>query len=231
VAGTGRAVRSLRAQWNRLEMVNSLLYRHWEEANTGDIRRQLIVPQALVPDVISALHNQPGGGHLGVHKTLAKVRDRFYWPGLQKDVEYWWRCCQDCAESKSPSSTARGLLIPSQVGYPMERVALDLFGPLPVTKHGNKYILVVTDYFTRWVEAYSLPNQEATTMARVLVNEWISRYGAPDVIHSDQGKNFDSRLFKEVCHLLGIHKTRTTPYHPQSDGLVERFNRTLKRHY
>ena len=76
----------------------------------------------------------------------------------------------------------------------MERVALDLFGPLPVTKHGNKYILVVTDYFTRWVEAYSLPNQEATTVARVLVNEWISRYGALDAIHSDQGKNFDSRL-------------------------------------
>ena len=92
VAGTGRAVRSLWAQWNRLEMVNSLLYRQWEEANTGDIRRQLIVPQALVPEVISALHNQPGGGHLGMHKTLAKVRDRFYWPGLQKDVEHWCRC-------------------------------------------------------------------------------------------------------------------------------------------
>ena len=88
--------------------------------------------------------------------------------------------------------------------------------------------MVVTDYFTRWVEAYSLPNQEAATVARVLVNEWICRYGAPDTIHSDQGKNFDSQLFKETCQLLGIHKTRTTPYHPQSDGLVERFNQTLK---
>ena len=108
----------------------------------------------------------------------------------------------------------------------MERVALDLFGPLPVTKRGNKYIMVVNDYFTRWV--YSLPNQEAATVARVLVNEWICHYGAPDTIHSDQGKNFDSQLFKETCQLVGIHKTRTTLYHSQSDGLVERFNQTLK---
>ena len=78
------------------------------------------------------------------------------------------------------------------------------------------------------MEAYSLPNQEAATVARVLVNEWICQYGALDTIHSDQGKNFDSQLFKETCHLLGIHKTRTTPYHPQSDGLVESFNQTLK---
>ena len=228
VAGTGQAVHSLWAQWNRLEIINNLLYRRWEETDNEVIKRQLVVPRALVPEVIRAAHNLPGGGHLGVHKTLAKVRDRFYWPGLREDIEDWCRCCQDCAESKSPSSTARGPLIPSRVGYPMQRVALDLFGPLPVTRRGNKYILVVTDYFTRWVEAYSLPNQEAATVARVLVNEWVSRYGAPDVIHSDQGKNFDSQLFKGMCQLLGIHKTRTTPYHPQSDGLVERFNRTLK---
>ena len=110
----------------------------------------------------------------------------------------------------------------------MERVAMDIFGPLPTTKRGNKYILVVSDYFTRWVEAYSLPNSEAPTVARTLVSEWICRYGAPDAIHTDQGKNFESRLFSELCTLLGIHKTRTTPYHPQSDGLIERFNRTLR---
>ena len=88
--------------------------------------------------------------------------------------------------------------------------------------------MLVSDYFTRWIEAYPLPNHEAPTLAKVLVNEWICRFGVPDVIHSDQGKNFESRLFAEVCHLLEMEKTKTTSYHSQSDGLVERFNRTLQ---
>ena len=110
----------------------------------------------------------------------------------------------------------------------MERVALDIIGPLPTSKRGNKYILVITDYFTCWVEAFSLPNQEALTVAQTVYNEWICRFGAPVAIHSDQGRNFESSMFAELCLLLGIHKTRTSPYHPQSDGLVERFNRTLR---
>ena len=228
VAGKSSAVHSLWAQWSRLEVINGLLYRWWEEVSTGVQSQQLIVPQSLRSQVLKALHDAAGGGHLGVHKTLVKARERFYWPGLRKDVEDWCQKCRDCAESKSPSTCARGPLSPSVVGYPMERIALDVFGPLPVTQHGNKYILVVSDYFTRWVEAYPLPNQEASTVAKVLVNEWVCRFGAPDVIHSDQGKNFESHLFAEVCHLLGMEKTRTTPYHPQSDGLVERFNRTLR---
>ena len=76
-------------------------------------------------------------------------------------------------------------MVPSQVGNPMERIVLDILGPLPVTTHGNKFILVVCDYFTKWCEAYSLPNQEVVTVARVLVEEWICHFGTPDVIHSD----------------------------------------------
>ena len=109
----------------------------------------------------------------------------------------------------------------------MERVAMDILGPLPETDAGNKYILVVGDYFTKWKEAYPMRDMEATTVARLLVNEFFCRFGLPDTLHTDQGRNFESSLIKEICSLLGIHKTRTTPYHPQSDGLVERFNRTL----
>ena len=114
-----------------------------------------------------------------------------------------------------------------RVGNPLERVAMDILGPLPETSRGNKYILVLGDYFTKWTEAYAMQNMEAVTVARIFVNEFVSRFGAPDSLHTDQGKNFDSMLLKEVCRLLGVEKTRTTPYHPQSDGLVERFNRTL----
>lgn len=87
-------------------------------------------------------------------------------------------------------------------------------------------MLVVGDYFSKWTEAYPLPNQEAKTVARVLVEEWVCRYGTPRSLHSDQGRNFESNLFGELCRLLGINKTRTTPYQPQSDGMIERFNRT-----
>ena len=110
----------------------------------------------------------------------------------------------------------------------MERIAIDVLGPLPITETGNKYILIVADYFTKWVEAYPMPNQEATTVAELLVKQFICRFGVPPLIHSDQGRNFESELFAEMCQLLGIKKTRTTPYHPQSDGMVERFNCTLE---
>ena len=109
----------------------------------------------------------------------------------------------------------------------MERLAMDILGPLPITPRNNRYVLVVSDYFTKWTEAYALPDQTAATIAETLVSEFVSRFGVPRQIHSDQGTNFESKLMEEVCKLLNIEKTRTTPLHPQSDGQVERFNRTL----
>ena len=177
--------------------------------------------------VIQSLHNGVGGEHLGLTKTLAKIKDRFFWPEMRGDVEDWCQQCLNCASRKSATQNPRAPLIPSYVGCQMECIALDLLGPLPTTRHGNKHILVVCDYFTRWTEAYALPNKEAATVARTLVNEWVCRFGVPDAFNSDQGANFEGHLFTEVGKLLGIENTRTTPYHPQSDGLVERMNRTL----
>ena len=114
------------------------------------------------------------------------------------------------------------------VGAPSERVAMDILGPLPESESGNKYLLLVADYFTKWPEAYALPNQEATTVAEVFVREYVCRFGVPLELHSDQGRNFESKVFREMCTLLGIKKTRTTPLHPQSDGMIERMNRTLE---
>lgn len=116
------------------------------------------------------------------------------------------------------------------VGMPWERIGLDIAGPFPVTTAGNRFILVVMDYFTKWPEVFAIPNQEAVTVASKLVNEVFCRFGVPLEIHSDQGRNFESQVFQEICKVMGIHKTRTTPYHPQSDGMVERFNQTLERH-
>jgi len=113
-------------------------------------------------------------------------------------------------------------------GEPMERVAIDVLGPLPETDQGNNYILIAMDYFSKWPEAYALPNQEAVTVAAVFVSQFLSRFGIPGELHSDQGRNFESSVFQEVCTLLAIHQTRTTAQHPQSDGIVERYNRTIE---
>ena len=104
---------------------------------------------------------------------------------------------------------------------------MDILGPLPLTPRGNRYVLVVTEYFTKWTESYAIPNQEAETVAEKLVSEFVCRFGVPRELHSDQGTNFESKVMTEVCKLLDIEKTRTSPLHPQSDGQVERYNRTL----
>ncbi|KAK3084679.1 hypothetical protein FSP39_017315 [Pinctada imbricata] len=113
-------------------------------------------------------------------------------------------------------------------GEPGERVAMDILGPLPVTHKGNKYILVIQDYFTKWAEAVPLPDMEAKTVAQAFIDNFVTKFGVPRVLHTDQGRQFESRLFKQLCEILGINKTRTSPYHPQSDGMVERMNRTIE---
>eukprot|EP00731_Ephydatia_muelleri_P028382 Em0020g26a len=128
---------------------------------------------------------------------------------------------------KPPPAKLRAPLQLDPAVRPLQRVAMDIMGPLPETSRGNKYILVIADYFTKWSEAYPIPNMEAITVAKCLVNEFICRFGVPEQLHSDQGRNFESKVIKNICDLLQIRKTRTSPYHSQSDGLVERFNRTL----
>lgn len=186
-----------------------------------------MVPKALLSEVLADLHEGALGGHLGVDKTLARLKERFYWPGHHSDVRDWYQNCCTCASRKTPSPKAKAPLTSVLTGYPLQLVAMDILGPFPETQAGNTYILVVADYFTRWVEAYASPNQEASTVADKLVQELFFRYSLPEQLHSDQGRNFESSVMAEVCKLLGVAKSRTTPYHPQSDGLVERFNRTL----
>ncbi|GFW21947.1 retrovirus-related Pol polyprotein from transposon 412 [Trichonephila clavipes] len=160
-------------------------------------------------------------------KTLHRVRERFFWGKVRADVEQWCKSCDACSARKGPKICRRGKLHRYNVGAPFEHIAFDILGPLPRTASGNKYLLVVMDYFTKWPEVYPIPDQEAPTVAEAVVQHWISRYGVPLQLHSDQGRNFVSAVLKGVCELHGIDKTKTTPLHPQSDGMVERFNRTI----
>lgn len=224
---TSKESRRLLQIWDQLIIHDSVLCRVCKLGGDADTRTQTVVPSELRKEVLADLHEGTLGGHLGMDKTLSRLKERFFWPGHYNDVREWCRNCSVCASRKSPTTRPRAPLEPIVTSRPMQLVAVDIVGPFPETESGNLYILVVADYFTRYTEAYAIPNQEATTVANKLVNEFFLRYSPPERLHSDQGRNFESAVVTEVCRLLGVEKSRTTPYHPQSDGLVERFNRTL----
>jgi transposase InsO family protein len=184
-----------------------------------------LVPRSLRVAILEGLHE---AGHLGVHRTISRVREAYYWRGYQQDVREWCRKCEKCQKHKRASKTPQSSLKPSVVGRRFQRIAIDILGPLPVSERGNKYILVISDYFSKWCAAAAMANMEAETVAEVLLKDWVSMFGVPETIHSDQGTQFESNLFQELCRLLGIEKTRCSPYYPRSNGLVERFNATLE---
>ena len=150
------------------------------------------------------------GGHLGQDKTLHRLKERFYWPGHYNDVKDWCQTCGACATRKSPTCSSRSPLGTITASYPTQIMAVDIVGPFPESDQGNSYIMVVGDYFSRWMGAIPIPNQEASTVADRLVDEVFLRFSAPEQLHSDQGCQFESQLIQEVCKLLHITKTRTT---------------------
>ena len=213
--------------WDQLLIKQGCLYRVYVRSIDGSSLLQFVAPKSIREEVLKDLHEGVMGGHLGEDKTFDRVRERFYWPGYHSDVCNWVRTCGSCAARKTPAPKRRAPLQSVKVGAPLQLVAVDILGPFPTTVSGNRYILTVGDYFTRWMEAYPIPNQEARTVAEKVTNEFFFRFSPPEQLHSDQGRQFESQLVAEICKLLGINKTRTTSYHPQSDGLVERFHRTL----
>ncbi|GBN29398.1 Retrovirus-related Pol polyprotein from transposon 412 [Araneus ventricosus] len=199
----------------------------WSSMGSGNgssCRWQLILPKSSIQEVLCETHDTASGGHFGVTKTLSKTRERFYWDRFRADVEKWCRECHACGAREGPKARTKGRLQRYNVGAPFERMALDILGPLPVATKGNRYVLVIMDYFTKWPEAIPIPDQEASTVAEELVRACISRCGVPMILHSDKGTNFNSDIFTELCKLLEILKIRTTTIHPESDGMVERFN-------
>ena len=213
--------------WNRLELKDGALCRRYENQNGRQSYLQVILLQSLRRNVLTEIHGGVTGGHLGEEKTLHRLKERFHWPGHWTDVREFVRTCPTCATRKTPAPKQRGRLTSVKARYPMQIVAVDILGPLPITDNGNSYVLVASDYFTRWTEAYPIPNQGAVTVATVLTQEFFFRFSIPEQLHSYQGQQFESQLIVEVCKLLKINKTFTTSYHPQGDGLVECFIRTL----
>lgn len=229
VSNLSSATKALWSSWEKLFLKSDMLYRKWETLNGKKFHYQLVLPKVYQNPVLKQLHDSPTSGHMGSKRTLFRVKTRFYWYRMKTDVQTWVRTCIPCQAKETHGSKARARLKQYVVGNRWERIATDICGPFPRSSNKNKYILVVTDYFTKFTEAYAVPNIEAETVANKFVKEWICRYGCPMQLHSDQGSNYQSALFIEVCKLLGIEQTRTSPYHPQSDGQAEKFMSTLKK--
>ena len=214
------------AQWDLLQVKNGVLCRCWVSPDGKETKYRVMIPPKLRRVVLEQGHGTKAAGHLGQKKTLGKLQD-YYWTRMSEDVRSWLRQCTGCAKRKDPPRKRRSRLRQYQVGGPLERVAIDILGPLPETEAGNKFVLVIGDYFSKWMESIPISDQTAEVVAEAFVKEFVSRYGMPMELHSDQGSNFQSKVFKESLRLLGISQTRTCPYNPKSDGMVERFNRTL----
>ena len=225
--GNGPKWRRMAQLWDQLFIKDGVLYCNFQVLDSSGSIMRLIVPDILKEKVMYGVHEGIGGGHLGVEKSVAKLKERFYWPGHYTDIRNWCANCSNCIARKTAPPHRRAPLQPVRVGYPLEMVAVDIMGPFPKNVNGNCYILVAEDYFTKWIEAWAIPDQEAKTIAQKLLDDMFLHFSLPDRLHSDQGRQFEGKLIRELCKLLQVEKTHTTPYHPQGDRLVERANRTI----
>ena len=206
-----------------------LLYRKWRPPGRGEESEieQLILPKTCQRKVLELGHEIPLAGHLGVTKSRQRVLRRFYWPTVFKDIEEFCKCCRECQKSNAHKTPPAPLIPLPIITEPFRRIAMDIVGPLPPSRSGNRFVLVICDYATRYPEAIPLRSTDAPHIAEELIRMF-ARVGVPQEILTDQGSNFTSQLLAELYRLLHVHPIRTSHYHPQTDGLVERFNQTLK---
>ncbi|UYV75949.1 hypothetical protein LAZ67_13001892, partial [Cordylochernes scorpioides] len=212
--------------FKRFPIIDNILYKK----NYDPIGRSwlLVVPKSLRLEVLRSLHDSPTAGHLGFAKTYDRIRRRFYWPGLFRSVRNYVGHCRECQRRKSIPQLPPGNLkpiIPSSA--PFQKIGVDLLGRFPLTRDGNRWVIVCTDYLTKYAITKAIPTGGAVEVARFILNEIILKHGAPREMITDRGRSFQAKLIKELTKMCRMSQHFTTAYHPQTNGLTERFNKTL----
>jgi len=227
VAGCSEAVKILWNQWERLVLREEVLYRKYYDVH-GEVQFfQLVVPYAQRNKFIELAHSGITGGHLGRRRTEDQVRRRAYWPGWTRDVARHLRSCRPCAAYHRGAPPRQVAMQTPAVGAPFERISVDITGPFPRSARGHVYMVTVVDHYTKWAEAIPLRNHTAEMVARALMQHVFNRFGFPLQLLTDRGPEFEGQLFSELCRHMEIDKLRTTAYRPATNGMVERYHRTL----
>ena len=210
--------------WSRLDLMDGIVCRQYAPSPSSDVATVPILPTDLREQTLHCNHSVSSAGHQVADKNTHRLRQEAYWVNMASDVYQHCHNCVQCQRSKLPAPTrAPKTSIP--IGRHWQMIAVDIL-EVPVSYHNNRYQLVVQHYFTKWAEAIPLPDQTAVHITCELVKIF-STISIPDPLHSDQGRNFESTILHQTLDAFGVNKSRTSTYHPQGDGMIERFNRSL----
>ena len=220
-------VKAYANMWDRLSLRNGVICRSWYDEESQIDRYQKILPHSHRRSFVKQCHEGMNGGHMGQRRTMHTVQYRTYWKGWKTTVQEVLQQCEECQKYHRGKMPRQGNMQTMTMGAPWERIGIDITGPFPKSARGNRFMLTIVDHFSKWAEAFPISNHEATTVARVLIEQVIARFGVPLQILSDRGAEFESKLFAELCRVLGTDKIRTTAYKPSTNGMVERLHKSL----
>src|SRR2546421_445754 len=201
---------------------NNFLYKKDKRKEDNLLR---VIRKHEIDAILYMMHNDPTAGHFATDTMFEKIRSRYYWPQMYESIRTYVQSCDQC--QRRGRNKRKEPLHPIPVHEPFHRIGIDFVGPLPRSKNGNRYIIVAMDYLTKWPEARAFPEATAEVTAQFIYENIICQHGCPQIILSDRGTHFRNTMIKKLMERFQIKHNLSIPYHPQTNGLVERFNRTL----
>ena len=184
-----------------------------------------VIQKFELEGLLYMMHDHELSAHFGIKATQQKIKEKYWWESMTKDIENYVKTCDKCQRRNKPQG--RNELHPIESKAPFYQIGIDFVGPLPSTRKKNQYIIVAVDYFTKWPEARAVKRSTAEETVKFLYEDIICRHGCPKKIISDRGTHFDNQMVKNLVDKFEIKHKLSTAYHPQTNGQVERFNRTL----